>query len=364
LHVATTLAHADTLIDAVGRMVADYTRAGAFTLEDEHVDGSIQLRVAAIKPLPAGIARTAADALTQLRAAIEHTVFAEVEFQLRRGVTPREARSIEMPAAAAPDEFTGWLSHGVRSQLPPLSAHLVQRIRDLQPFHRREPNEHPLKVLAEHTNHAKHRSPAVASTRLGAVVVHRPGQAPRREPSPQGSLQPLRPGDVLAEVPVGTQVPVDLWPAVTVRRPHTASWHVLGHELGDIEDWVRRIAVPHLITGHHNVTPLPPQLDTTIGHDDWRAALIAAGQIPAQKRIETRMQAEQLRGDLAGILATSPKPPDPRQVRSWIESLDDEEVIGHFDEIARWSAKPDMPRLQAAVDTVLEAIERHQQPGS
>lgn len=100
------------------------------------------------------------------------------------------------------------------------------------------------RVLAEHTNHAKHRAPAVAATRLGAVVVHRHDSPPRIEPDSGGPLRPLRRGDVLAGIPAGEHVPLDIWPAVAIQRPHTASWHVIVRELSDIQDWVRSVAIP------------------------------------------------------------------------------------------------------------------------
>lgn len=63
LHVAATLAHADALVDSVGRMVADYSRHGAFALEETRVEAEVHLRVTAIKPLPPAIARTVGDPL-------------------------------------------------------------------------------------------------------------------------------------------------------------------------------------------------------------------------------------------------------------------------------------------------------------
>lgn len=359
LHVAATLGYADALIDSVGRMVADYTREGCFVLEEARADAEVQLRVTAIRPLPTAIARAAGDALNQLRAAIEHTLFAEVEFSLQRNLTPREAQCIEMPARKSGDAFDRWIAHSVRRTLAPLAIAnpLAQRIRELQPFHRHEPDDHPLRVLAEHTNHAKHRSPAIATTRLGAVVINRPGLAPRTEPNPDGPLRPLEPGDVIAHGPVG--VPVDIWPAVSIQRPHTQSWQVLGHELGYIEEWVRCVAIPHLIVGHCDVTPLPPQLDPTIGHSDIRSALHSAGHIPATKRIETRMQAEQLRASLADLIARHPNRPDPQSTQAWIQSLDDQTIIDEFDSIARWSRRQQIPELQAALDRIVNAIDRH-----
>jgi hypothetical protein len=37
-------------------------------------------------------------------------------------------------------------------------------------------------------------------------------------------------------------VPLDIWPTVSIRRPHTDTWHVLIQELGGLEEWVRTVA--------------------------------------------------------------------------------------------------------------------------
>ncbi|MGC0423517.1 hypothetical protein [Embleya sp. AB8] len=55
-----------------------------------------------------------ADALTQLRAALEHDLYAEVEARLGRLLTNEEAVRIEMPACSSADVWEKWLKNGKR----------------------------------------------------------------------------------------------------------------------------------------------------------------------------------------------------------------------------------------------------------
>lgn len=219
--VAYTLAHADSLIDQAAEVLFLYLKPGPLKLANVSDGALAHVSVAGVAQLPSAVARFAADALTQLRAAIEHTIFAEVEFQLGRELTEEEARRIEMPASLIEDDFKKWLAGRRRPELKPLRAGsvLAGRIRDLQPYHRRHVDEHPLRVLAEHTNLAKHRTPAVAATLIGAVIPdwHDPALV-----LPTGEDRPLVAGDVLARGPRDKQVPLD-WPKVSIQRPHSGT---------------------------------------------------------------------------------------------------------------------------------------------
>jgi hypothetical protein len=97
LHVALTLAHVDDLVALASEVFFNYMQSGPLVLENI-ADGQMShVTVAAVAPLPAAINRYAADALTQLRATIEHTVYAEVEHLLGRQLTEAEGRRIDMP---------------------------------------------------------------------------------------------------------------------------------------------------------------------------------------------------------------------------------------------------------------------------
>ncbi|MDD2818119.1 MAG: hypothetical protein PHN51_04915 [Candidatus Nanopelagicales bacterium] len=331
LHVAYTLAHADWLIDQAGNVLINYLRPGPFEFANVRDGESEHVKIASVAPLPEAVARLAADALNQLRAALEHTVFAEVEFRLGRTLNKREARSIEMPAFTKPDAFLQWMTP-VRTTLlrtPNDGASLTRRIEALQPFHRQDFDCHLLRVLTEHTNSAKHRSPAVAATLVGMVV---PDRAHPELSVPAAPERAAEVGDVIASAPVGEIIPLSVWPKVAMRRPHDGSWHVLMNELGMLGEWVRSVAVPHLILGYSSVNPLPPQLDTMIGHRDKRAALASAGRTPAATRSARRIQAESLRPELVDIfveLSVLPR----ETVSQWFEAISDDDLLGIQDRI-------------------------------
>ncbi|MFI1018224.1 hypothetical protein [Streptomyces sp. NPDC020965] len=333
----------DQLIDRVTRLVHDYTEQGPLTLT-EVLDGDrAHTTVTAIAPIPEVIPRLIADALTQLRAALEHTVYAEVEHLLERPLTDQEAHCIDMPACTETRAFETWLAHGRRRTLAPLaaSAPLVKRIRTLQPFERRDFEDHPLRLLAMHTNLAKHRTPAVAATRLGAIHTDRPHEALtvalplQRNPQPGHGL-PLRPGDILASGPRYARIEISIFSTVSLQRPHTGKWAIALKELGYLEDWVRTTAIPILITGSRQSTPIPPGLDITVGHIDLRHALRSADTVTAAERGNLRLMAAQIRLELPEILSMPPSDIGAETIRAWISSLDDSEVLSR------------MARLQAA----------------
>ncbi|MCX5232972.1 hypothetical protein [Streptomyces sp. NBC_00233] len=347
LHVVPTLAHVDRLIADVTRIVHDYTDQGPLTLMEVVHGDRTQVEVTAIAPIPELMPRLVADALTQLRAAVEHTLYAEVEHLLKRPLTDQEARAIEMPACPDQTRFDTWLAHGRRRQLSPLTvgAVLAERIRTLQPFQRRDVDDHPLRLLAEHTNLAKHRTPAVAATRLGAV--HPDRQHPdltialplKRDPQPGHGL-PLQPGDVLASGPRNTRIELSIYPPVCLQRPHTGVWNIALKELGYLEDWVRTTAIPILITGSRQNTPIPPQLDITIGHSDLRRALLSAGTMPATQRGALSIQATLARRELPEILSMEPVGADPKTIKDWVWSLDDAIVMRTMSRIALVNSDP------------------------
>lgn len=369
LHAASTLAHADDLIARAGEVLFDYLKPPGPLKLGTVADGQLaHLKVLAIAPLPAAVARYAADALTQLRAAIEHTLFAEVEHQLGRQLKDDEARRIEMPASASADAFAGWLKGRRRPDLPPLhqGTPLVGRIRDLQPYRYMDVDNHPLRVLAAHTNLAKHRAPAVAATLLGAVIpdAYALEQRIAALKARTGDEHPIQPGDILFSGPVHERVPLSIWPKVSIQRPHTSTWHVVMNELGDLEDWVRTVAVPHLVTGRHEVDQLPPQLDTTIGYDDVRAALASAGKATAHERATRRIQASSLRPELVEILAQHRSRPELHVVETWMDTLDDDQVLERQDRLAISARNSDLKGIDAVMQELLaEAVQGESEDG-
>jgi hypothetical protein len=359
LHVASTLGHANDLIARAADVLDGYLRPGPLEFTNVIDHSAAHVTVTGIAPLPTAVSRYVADALTQLRAAIEHTLFAEVEHQLGRELDATESRRIEMPVCTTADAYESWLVDRRRTDLAPLRSGtaLTSHIRDLQTYRRsRDVDSHPLRVLAEHTNHAKHRSPAVAATQLGVVIpdwqqsglqVYTPAQD-----------RPLQPGDVLASGPLHPQVPLSIWPKVSIQRPHTRTWHVVLNELSTLEEWVRKIAIPHLLTGGHDVSALPPSLDTTIGYADVRPALLTAGDTSAAEQESRRMQADSVRVGLTETLAKHRTAPDTSLVETWVRSLSDDDVLERFDRIAVSARTGNLARIDSAVRALLAEV-RH-----
>jgi hypothetical protein len=358
-HVLVTLAHVDRTIEAVGNMLYDYLKPpGPLFLTNVNADGVSLVKVIGIAPLPVGVPSLVADALTQLRAAIEHTLYAEVLTGLDRDPTTDEARSIEMPAVTKPEHLSAWFNHKHRKSVPPLLAgsDLANRIKDLQPFNRRDADAHPLRLLVSHTNLAKHRTPAVAATRLGAVVPDE--QRSDRSLLTRAGTTALSVGDILASGPIDVPQGLSIWPSVGIERPHTNDWHVLMHELREIEHWVRTVAVPMLVTGRHDVEPLPPHIDMSVGYSDFGALVAAAEATPAAVRAEHRIAAHSARPDLVGMLAMYAKqqgaPVSVEEIEQWAASLTDAEIVNRVTTMGELVTKPEL--LLTWLDQVIAEV--------
>ncbi|WP_405467483.1 hypothetical protein [Streptomyces canus] len=72
LQVVATLAHVDHTIDRLLRLTHDYSGQGPVTFAEVIRGDRAEVVVKAIAPLPQAVPRLVADALTQLRAALEH----------------------------------------------------------------------------------------------------------------------------------------------------------------------------------------------------------------------------------------------------------------------------------------------------
>jgi len=332
LGVAATLSHADELIGQVADLLFDYQTQpnGVFQLAEVPVDRVSQTIVERVAPIPRKVPLLVADALVALRAALEHTLFAEVEFLDGAPLDEKAAKLVEMPASDSYEKFDEWKKKQLRNRPPSLCAgsELMRRIDGLQPFHRRnEPQAHPLARLVLHTNHAKHRTPAITAVRLAAM--YQDDQMPRSvgelAPRPE---EPMRVGDIIAETPLGTKVPVTLFPTVGINRPGTNRWPVLTKELDEISRWVRTQAVPRLITGTEPPEPaLPTRYEIAVGHEDERGAMSMGSTTTAVDRYQLRLGAASVRIDLADMISKIDGSPHRRQIVAWLEQLADDEVM-------------------------------------
>ncbi|MFC0100991.1 hypothetical protein ACFFKH_26180 [Micromonospora marina] len=332
LGVAATLSHADELIGQVGDLLFAYqTQAdGVVGLREVPTRSLSRTVVDSVAPIPRKVPLLVADALVALRAALEHALFAEVEFLEGAPLDEKAARLVEMPASDTYEKFEAWTRKQLRDRPPSLRAgsELVRRIDRLQPFHRqRDPQMHPLARLVLHTNHAKHRTPAITAVRLAAM--YREDHMPRSvRDLPSRPEEPLRVGSVIAETPIGTIIPVTLFPTVGINRPGTDRWPVLMHELDEISSWVRTQAVPRLITGTEPPEPaLPARYEIAVGHQDERQAISVGSSVSAADRQKQRLTAAAARTDLVDLVSRVDDSPSDQQIAAWLANLADGEVL-------------------------------------
>ncbi|MEU9516536.1 hypothetical protein [Micromonospora sp. NPDC048169] len=332
LGVAATLSHADELIGQVGDLLYGYQTQshGVIGLREVPAGPVSRTVVGSVAPIPRKVPLLVADALVALRAALEHALFAEVEFLDGAPLDEKAARLVEMPASDTCEKFEEWTKKQLRNRPAALRAgsELVRRIDRLQPFHRQsDPQMHPLARLVLHTNHAKHRTPAITAVRLAAM--YQDNRLPRsvRDLPPQPE-EPLRVGDVIAETPIGTTIPVTLFPTVGINRPGTGQWPVLMQELDEICHWVRTQAVPRLVTGTEPPEPaLPTRYEIVVGHQDERRAISMGSTTSAAQCHARRLSAAVVRTDLADLIGQVDSSPDGKQIAAWLAQLADEEVL-------------------------------------
>lgn len=355
LGVAATLAHADELIGQVSELLFAYQTQPHGIIQLAEVPEGLLSRtvVTGMAPIPRKVPLLVADAMVSLRNALEHVLFAEVEHLDGSPLGEKAARLVEMPAAKTYDDFQEWLKKRHKNGPRSLRAgsELVRRIEILQPLHRtRDPHDHPLARLASHTNHAKHRTPAITAVRLAAM--YREDRMPRSlRDLPRRPEVPLRVGDVIAETPMGTQIPATLFPTIGIHRPGTDRWPVLMAELDELASWVRTQAVPRLITGTNPPTPaLPTRYEIANGHDDERSALSSGSTMSAAARHKQRLGAASVRVDMVETLGQMEDAPSAEQIAAWLAALPDEEVLVRMSQLKVTSTyKPDIVLHNAGV---------------
>lgn len=327
-HLLYTFAHIDSVIDHIGNVLHDFLDPGPLDFENRVADGREEVMIRSIAPIPEAVTRLASDALNQMRSAVEHALFAEVKHLTGRKLEPEEAQAIEMPVTKDHKALGDWFKHRRRRTLSVLhsSGVLGGRIAALQPHEVDDEQSHMLRVLAEHTNLSKHRMPAVAAVRIGAIVPDYPVPGLVVAGEYEDAI-PLNAGDVLFSVPAGVQVPLNIWPKFGIRRPHTGEWMVLIHELRQLETWVRTEAIPLLITGTTDVVPLPPHLDITRGYASYADARAEAKAVPAGERHQLRIAGKGVRDDLPSVFEQM-LPEIPRgKVDAFVSGLSDAAAI-------------------------------------
>lgn len=352
--VLYTAAHVDATIQALIDTLHPYLASHPLQIGRRLTETEEQAVLIGIRPLPEGVPRQFADAVNQCRNALEHALTAEIRHRVGRELTEKEARAVEVPAAKDAGDFMDWHRHPGRRSLGVLTfgSEISNRLERLQPYHRNDSESHPLRVLVEHTNFAKHRAPTLALTRVGRVDVGEV-QAPLGSAEHQEIMEI---GTVLASVPRGDVVPVDVWPQVMVQRPHTGEWRTLMKELAYVEEWVRRQALPIILEGRTDLSPIRPHLDLTVGYTGVEEAWAAAGATAATDRGMRRMIAHGLRENLADMLVGENGEAVRTAAEAWTAVMSDAEVIATFEPVGIAAKTGDLETVARLTDEWRVAI--------
>ena len=106
LGVAATLSHADELIGQVADLLFAYQTQpdGTFELQEQLAFPKTRTVVTRVTPMPRKVPLLVADALVALRTALEHALFAEVEFR-DGSLDEKAARVVEIPASRKAEDL-------------------------------------------------------------------------------------------------------------------------------------------------------------------------------------------------------------------------------------------------------------------
>ncbi|GAA3237882.1 hypothetical protein GCM10017691_37430 [Pseudonocardia petroleophila] len=124
LWVAATLSQADELIGQVSDLLFDYQTqpAGVIGLAEVPAGRISRTVVDRVAPIPRRVPLLVADTLVTLRAALEHVLFAEVEFLDGSPLGEKAAKLVEMPASDTYDTFAAWTRRRAKDGPPSLRA--------------------------------------------------------------------------------------------------------------------------------------------------------------------------------------------------------------------------------------------------
>jgi hypothetical protein len=132
---------------------------------------------------------------------------------------------------------------------------------------------------------------------------------------------PVSEGDVVASIPAGAHVPMDIWPRIGIRRPHTGAWMMLVQELLELEAWLRTEAIPLIIMGTTEIDHLPPRLDMSRGYPEH------AEKMPAPERHGLRIVGHAVRTDLPAVFRQKLPEVTRETANAFAASLSDEATV-------------------------------------
>lgn len=347
-HALYSVAHADATIARMADILERYLHdPGPLDLRSRLTATSEEVVLVGIAPLPEAVPRLFADALNQLRNVLEHSLMAETTKLMTRRLTEDETRAIEIPATRTEEAFDSWTRHKHRRShgLFMRGSELGERLARLQPWNRKDSDMHPLRRLVTHTNAAKHEAPALLTVRVGRVMFD---SAPRNMPVDAHDLGEI--GSVIASVPRGTIEGLSVWPQVAVRRPHTGELRTVMWEAREIEEWVRRIALPILIMGRTDLPELRPHLSVDLGYESADKAWNAAGARSAAVRASEHMVAIALRSDITEMMVSEDGEASRATYERWLARTDSSEVVAMFEPLGTAAKIHDLRSIAAIIE--------------
>lgn len=155
------LEHARSIFDDLRKQVADLHETGELAWRPtsrryDEVSGEVQFLVEGLPEVPKEWSLLLGDIVHNLRCVLDHLWWQLASIELGRPPSKREASSIQFPICLNEDAWEGhrFLKH--------VSVEAAERARRLQPFMLDDPSESLLKLLADLSNHDKHREVSFA----------------------------------------------------------------------------------------------------------------------------------------------------------------------------------------------------------
>jgi len=147
-------------VDDAGAIYKKFVARRFYTItKRQHPDGWHTFEVATLESWPIDFALAVGDAAHNLRATLDHIVFASAV----KPLTPREERKLQFPFIADPDEFT----RRSADMLPKIPTAAIDLIESYQPYHgAQRPACAFLAQLNTLDNWDKHRALAITYSRI------------------------------------------------------------------------------------------------------------------------------------------------------------------------------------------------------
>lgn len=309
--VAMRLARADAAAYELAQAALTWSRGpddqGAVGLRQvERSDGTYDVQVDSISPIPPVAAMLFSEAVHHLRSAVDNAVYYAAEKENGQPFSPDQARAVAMPTRDDPGKFDGDVKRMTtgKNALPMFApkATLGGRIVSLQPFNdsARVPSmnprlaammgvevvdAHPLSLLRDYSNEDKHRAIQLGAAGLLTQVL----DSGWRKSIGKG-MQHAEVGMTLATVTKGVATGMEISPALQVQRPD-GTWVAPGPELDGIAKHVADIVIPTLVSGMALRGAIPAHIDLSDNGETMPERLAKGGKARAHERVQGIMLA-------------------------------------------------------------------------